>query len=198
MEKVNIMAIKMSFKTVRELDNAIAQIIVGAKNQREMIQAISVGIVSHAAGKGSGNVTRAKTLVDGLGDGVRRDSLVAWFAISGVMFNDEGEVTLKRSELTTANFDNAKGTMWWTVKKAPSPYSGYDFKDSLISQLKAAYKAASDALTDAEKAEKVHMDAAELKAFETFVKSQVGAGDMPTKPDALKIAKGSVTAVAKK
>jgi len=187
----------MTFKTVKQLDTAIDQIIVGARNQREMIQHIAIGIVAHAAGKGSGNVTRAKKLVDGLGDGVRRDSLVAWFAITGIMFDEQGEVSLNRDLLIPACFTEAKRRNWWEVKKAPSPYKGFDFKAMLIKQLKQAYQA-SEAAKDAEKADKIQMTDKELKALEQFVQSQVGAADMPKKPDSLKKNTGNVTAVAKK
>lgn len=191
------MSIKMTFKTVKQLDTAIDQIIVGAKNQREMIQCIAIGIVSHAAGKGSGNVTRAKKLVDGLGNGVRCDSLVAWFGIVGINFNEEtGDVSLDKSKLTTENFNTAKGKMWCEAKKA-NPYKGFDYKDALISQLKKAYQAKEKA-QDSELSEKVHMSDAELKALEDFVKSQVPAEKMPKKPDAIKKNAGNVTAVAKK
>jgi hypothetical protein len=185
----------MTFKTVKQLDTAIDQIIVGARNQREMIQHIAVGIVAHAAGKGSGNVTRAKKLVDGLGAGVRFDSLVAWFAKVGINFDEEGNVSLDKSMLTTDNFNDAKSVNWFEVKKA-NPYKGFDFKAALIKQQKQAYQA-KEAAQDAEKASMVHMSDKELKALEDFVQSQVGAADMPKKPDALKVNKGTVTAVAK-
>lgn len=190
-----VMSIKMTFANVKQLDTAIDQIIVGAKNQREMIQCIAVGIVAHAAGKGSGNVTRAKKLVDGLGNGVRCDSLVAWFAKVGINFDEDGEVTLDKSMLTSANFSEAKKVMWCDVKKA-TPYKGFDFKDALVKQLKSAYKAAADAQQD-DKKDKVHMSNEELTALENFVRSQVGDGNMPTKPDAIKKNNGSVTAIAK-
>lgn len=187
---------QMTFKTVKQLDTAIDQIIVGAKNQRDMIQQIAIGIVSHAAGKGSGNVTRAKKLVDGLGNGVRCDSLVQWFAKVGINFDEEGNVSLDKGMLTTENFNDAKAIMWCDVKKA-TPYKGFDFKEQLVRQLKAAYKA-SELSKNAENKDKVHMTAAELKALETFVQSQVGADNMPKKPDSLKKNQGNVTAVAKK
>lgn len=190
------MSTVMTFKTVKQLDTAIDQIIVGARNQREMIQHIAIGIVSHAAGKGSGNVTRAKKLVDGLGAGVRCDSLVAWFAKVGINFDEEGNVSLDKSMLTPENFTEAKGVNWFEVKKA-NPYKGFDFKAMLIKQLKQAYKA-SEAAKDADKADKVQMTVAELKALEQFVQSQVGAADMPKKPDSLKKNTGNITAVAKK
>lgn len=190
------MSVTMTFKTVKQLDTAIDQIIVGAKNQREMIQQIAIGIVSHAAGKGSGNVTRAKKLVDGLGNGVRCDSLVQWFAKVGINFDEEGNVSLDRDMLTTENFNEAKGVMWCDVKKA-TPYKGFDFKAALVKQLKQAYQA-SEKAKDTECADKVHMTAAELKALEQFVQSQVGADAMPKKPDALKKNTGNLTAVAKK
>lgn len=188
--------ISMTFKTVKDLDSAISQIIVGAKNQREMIQCIAVGIVSHAALKGSGNVTRAKTLVDGLGDGVRCDSLVAWFAIVGINFDEEGNVSLDRALLNAENMNTAKGKPWFEVKKA-TPYKGFDFKEQLVRQLKAAYKATTLAL-EVENADKVHMTASELKALEAFVLSQVGADKMPKKPDTLKKNSGAITATASK
>ncbi len=190
------MSIQMTFKTVKQLDTAINQIIVGAKNQREMIQQIAIGIVSHAAGKGSGNVTRAKKLVDGLGNGVRCDSLVQWFAKVGINFDEEGNVSLDKEMLTVENFNDAKAVMWCDVKKA-TPYKGFDFKAALVKQLKQAYQAREKA-QDAEVASIVHMTAAELKALEQFVQSQVGADNMPKKPDSLKKNQGNATAVAKK
>lgn len=189
------MSIKMTFKTVKQLDTAIDQIIVGAKNQREMIQQIAIGIVAHAAGKGSGNVTRAKKLVDGLGNGVRCDSLVEWFAKVGINFDEEGNVSLDKSMLKTENFNDAKSVMWCDVKK-PNVYKGFDFKSALVKQLKQAYQAKEKA-QDSELSEKVHMSDDELKALEQFVESQVGAENMPKKPDTIKKNMGNVTAVAK-
>lgn len=187
----------ITFKTVKDLDAAIAKIIVDSKTQRDMIQNIAVGIVSHAALKGSGNVTRAKTLVDGLGEGVRCDSLVEWFKIVGINFSDEGEVSLDRELFTADNMDKAKNKTWYTAKKAVV-YKGFDLKAMLISQLKQAYKAAVDAKKDEAKAALVLMTDAELTAFETYVRTQVKAADLPKKPDALKALKGVPTATAPK
>jgi hypothetical protein len=186
----------MTFATVKQLDTAIDQIIVGAKNQRDMIQQIAIAIVSHASGKGSGNVTRAKKLVDGLGTGVRCDSLVQWFALVGINFDDEGNVSLDKTMLTPENFNDAKAKPWSEVKKA-NVYKGFDYKDALVAQLKKAY-IASEKAKDAEVASIVQMTAVELKALEAFVLSQVGADKMPKKPDALKKNTGSTTATAKK
>ena len=195
-KRVQIMSI-ITFKTVKDLDKAISQIIVDSKTQRDMIQNIAVGIVSHAALKGNGNVTRAKTLVDGLGEGVRCDSLVEWFSIVGITFSDEGEVSLDRELLTSENMEKAKGTFWYQAKKAVV-YKVFDLKAMLAAQLKQAYKAANDAKADPEKAALVLMSEAELTAFEAYVRTQVKGADLPKKPDSLKALKGAPTATGKK
>lgn len=192
------MSIVMKFDNVKQLDKAIKQIIIGAKNQREMIQQIAIGIVSHAANRGNGNVSRAKVLVDGLGEGVRCDSLVAWFALVGITFDEEtGKVSLDKSKLTPENFTEAKKVMWFQAKKAPNPYKGMTFEDNLVNELKAMYKAAAFAAEYPDQSHLVKMTSEQLTTHEAYVKSMVGEGNMPAKPAILKINSGNVTAIGR-
>ena len=163
---VFVMTIKYNtFKNVAELDKSIDQVILGASNLKKLIQIVSVGIVSHAAGKGNGNVTRAKKLVDGLGAGIKQDSLIEWFAQVGITFDDEGNVSLDRNKLTTENFNVIKAKHWYEYKKV-NPYKGFDLKQKLNALLKQAYQA--DVKTG-EDAELVHIDHMLLKKIEELV-----------------------------
>jgi len=168
--KGDVMTIKSevkdnTFKNVSELDKSIDQVILGASNLKKLIQIVSVGIVSHAAGKGNGNVTRAKKLVDGLGAGIKQDSLIEWFAQVGINFDEEGNVSLDRSMLTPENFSVIKAKHWYKYKKS-NPYKGFDLKAKVHAMLKQAYQA--EAKTGAE-AELVKIDPAMLKQLEAML-----------------------------
>lgn len=154
-----------TFKTVSDLDNMIDQVILGASNLKKLIQITAVGIVSHASGRGNGNVTRAKKLVDGLGAGIKQDSLIEWFSVVGINFDDEGNVSFDKSKCTVENFNVCKAKHWYEYKKV-NPYKGLDFKAEMIKLLKKAYQA--DAKTG-EDAEKVHIDHVLLSEFEKLI-----------------------------
>lgn len=154
-----------TFKTVAELDKSIDQVILGASNLKKLIQIVAVGIVSHASGKGNGNVTRAKKLVDGLGAGIKQDSLIEWFSVVGINFDDEGNVSFDKSKATPENFNVIKAKHWYEYKKT-NPYKGFDLKAKVHAMLKQAYQA--EAKTGAE-AELVKIDPALLKQLEALV-----------------------------
>lgn len=174
-----------TFNDVKALDTAISQVILGAQNLKALVHEVSVGIVAHAAGKGNGNVTRAKTLVDGLGAGFKQDSLIAWFAGVGINFNEEGEVSLDRKLMTPENFTVLKSKPWYEFKKV-NPYQGFDLNAKLNALLKGAYKAET---MEGEEASLVKIDPELLRKLEALVP----VSERPKKP----VSNKPLTAVGK-
>lgn len=179
-----------TYKDVKTLDAAIATCHANFASVKNEIQDVLIGIVSHAAGKGNGNVSRAKVLIDGFGDGLNAGALVEWFAIVGIMFDDEGTVSLNKKLLNSDNFTKAKNTKWFDLKKQ-NPYKGFDLKEQLIKLLKQAETASHK---DGDDAKLVSIDADLLKKVEALVP----AADRPKKKASNKPASAAGTATREK
>lgn len=181
------MSATFKFNNVAELDKAIDQVILGANNLKSMIQGVSIGIVAHAATKGNYNVTRAKKLVDGIGAGFKQDSLVAFFAVVGINFDEEGNVSLDKKKLIPENMAKLRAKPWYEYKKE-NPYKGFKLEDALVSMLKKAYDAEAKLAAGKADASIVSLDQAKLRQIEAMLP----ADKRPKRP-AIK----AVTATAK-
>ena len=185
--------IMTTYSNVKALDTAITTVCNNSGNLKKEIQSVGIGIVAFAAGKGSGNVTRAKTLVDGLGDGVRRDSLVAWFSLVGINFDEEGNVSLDKTMLVVENMDTLKAMDWSSAKPAPNPYKSSTYGEQLAKALKHMYK---DFANGQKEGNETLLSVAEVEGFEKFAKPIIGTANMPKRPDSLKAKDTGTTAVS--
>lgn len=132
-----------TFKTVEALDKAITSVINKSKSLQTDIQKVAVGIVAHAYKHG--DYTRANTLVDGLGEGVRRKALVEWFFQCGLEVSEEDQCfTGFNKKVCEKKFETMKSTNWWTLK-AEKPFEGFDLQAELARLLKRAERIQKDA-----------------------------------------------------
>lgn len=123
-------------KDAKELDVLINSAIKAATTMRNKVQMASIAILHHAFT--CGDYTKANDLVEGLGHGVKRDSLVEFFVkFGGLTINEEGNAFggWKGKEHIKANFDDAKATMWWDLKKA-NPFKGFNLEQEINKLLK--------------------------------------------------------------
>jgi len=148
--------------------------IKSAQTMRNLVQQASIAILHHAFK--CGDYTEANYLVEGLGHGVKRDSLVEFFVKFGGLKIDEDAQAFsgwQGKDYIKANFEDAKEQMWWDLKKA-NPFKGFDMEAELVKLMKRATKVNTDmeAMEEADK-EKITMHVQEgtmraLMAFANF------------------------------
>lgn len=135
-------SIKYDLKT--DVDTLIKQAITSAATMQKKVQIAAVSILQHA--HKHGDYTKANDLVNGLGTGVRAAALVEWFSTYGGLTVKEGEEGFSGwagADHIKDNFQDAKATMWWTLKPV-SPFKAFDLEAAIASLVKKAEKAAAD------------------------------------------------------
>lgn len=140
-------------KKVVSVDAAIEAAISATSKSRNAIQAACISIAMHA--EKTGDWTKANTLVNGLADSIRKDSLIAWFIkYVGLEIgkSDDGKFTAwTGADHIRNNFTEAKETMWDMCKPASNPWKGFDLKEQVAALVSRANQQA-----------KKHKDAAGL------------------------------------
>lgn len=109
------------------------------------MQIAAVATIKHAFDHG--DWTYAQKLVDGLGNTVNGMALVEWFKLyGGLTLDDKGFTGWSGKQHIEDNFQAAKDTMWWELKKA-NPFKGYSLEaqlQQLIKNHNAIVKKAED------------------------------------------------------
>lgn len=124
------------FATVEALDKAIDAVISKSQSLQSDIQKVAIGIVAHAYKHG--DYTRANTLVNGLGEGVRRTALVEWFHRCGMDISEADQCFVGfNKKVCEKRFEEMKGTSWWALKPE-RPFDGFDLQAELARLLKRA------------------------------------------------------------
>ena len=124
-------------KNTAQLSRIIAEATSSANTMKEKVQRAAIAILHHTYHHG--DYTKANDLVDGLGHGVKRDSLVAFFVELGgltVGVGTKGFIGWKGKEHIKANFEAAKSTMWYDYKKEEA-FKGYNLEDKIINLIKS-------------------------------------------------------------
>lgn len=137
-----------TFADVKALDKAIASVVRKSATLRTEIQIVAVGILQHA--HKHGDWTRAQSLVEQLGAGVRGKALVDWFCeFGGLLIGgagaEKGFIGWQGADYIASRFDDAKGKMWWECKPE-SPFAGFNLDkelDKLIKRAEASMKEAN-------------------------------------------------------
>lgn len=146
-------------KDAAELTKLIDSAVRSAKSMRDKVQVAAVAILHHAYTHG--DWTKANDLVEGLGDGVKRDSLVEYFVVNGGLTVGEGKegfIGWKGKEFIKEHFNDAKENKWWDYKKS-NPFQGWDV-NAQVQALAKKYRAmvkASEGMEEADK-EKVVLE----------------------------------------
>tara|TARA_R110000824_G_scaffold331635_2_gene518283 strand:- start:1097 stop:1717 length:621 start_codon:yes stop_codon:yes gene_type:complete len=154
-------------KDASELTKLITTAIKSAQTMRVKVQQAAIGILYHA--HKCGDWTAANDLVDGLGHGVKRDSLVEFFVVfGGLEVNEEAKAFAGWAgrEHIQDNFDAAKDMMWWDFKKA-NPFKGFNAQAEMDKMLKRMRDMQGVSDTDEDKAEKIDLNVSEasIEAF---------------------------------
>jgi hypothetical protein len=119
-------------KNEAELTKLMDGAIRAASKAREAVQVAAVAILIHA-GK-HGDWTKANVLVEGLGNTINGQALVAWFiTFGGLQVNTEGTAfgSWAGAEHIKNNLDAAKGKMWWELRKQ-NAFAGYNATDTIM------------------------------------------------------------------
>lgn len=142
--------------TTEQMDAAIANVAERSNLLQADIQHVAVAILCHAFR--TGDYTRANTLHDALGKGVRRKGLVGWFVEGGLKVSEKDESFVgfedgldslrnkaekgdaKAKAKIVAHLDMMKGKNWWDMKPENS-FMGFDFDAELERLIKRAKKA---------------------------------------------------------
>lgn len=134
-------------KNATALKAIIATAIESAHTMKANVQLASVAVLHHAYQHG--DYTFANELINGLGHGVKRDSLVEWFAKFGGLTvgenSQEGFTGWSGKAHIKDNFEQAKATMWYELKKA-NPFEGYSLEDELRKVMKKHQRISKAAL----------------------------------------------------
>lgn len=127
------MTIKYIFaKDQSELNKLIKSAVTSAQTMRNKVQIASVAILYHA--HKHGDYSKANELIEGLGHGVKRNSLVEFFVKFGGLIIDEEAKCFggwKGATYIKDNFDAAKDNMWWDQGRASDPFTSYSFEQEL-------------------------------------------------------------------
>ena len=134
-----------------ELEKIQAKAVRSVQSARVMVQIAAVATIKHAYDHG--DWTYAQKLVDGLGNTVNGAALVEWFKVyGGLTTDDKGFIGWSGKEYIKENFEAAKSTMWWELKKQ-SPFKGFNLEAALQQVIKQHHAAQEklDGLSDEDK-----------------------------------------------
>lgn len=142
------MNIKYDFKL--NVDKAIKSAITSANTMKKKVQIASVLILLHA--EKHGDYTKANALIEGLGDGVRRESLIAWFIkFGGLVVNEEDKCfdSWNGKAYIKEHFQEAQSEMWFDQAKS-NPWAGFD-ECKMLAKVVKAYETACKKVEGMEK-----------------------------------------------
>ena len=165
MSKLNAAQLKTLFKatlTLKQIDTEIKSVVDMSKTLQTRIQELAVGIMLHAYNHG--DYSRAQTLVDTLGEGVRRSALVEWFHKAGLDVDEQKGFVGFNKDIMVKNWAEVKAAPWYTMKPE-RPFQGFDMKAELERLIKKAEKAMKTA------AETPDVDAALVKVSPEQIKA---------------------------
>jgi len=163
------------------VDQAIEKAILSVSHGQKLVQVAAVKIIIHTAKHG--DYTKAQVLIDGLGEGIRKDSLVEWFKLYGLTADDKGFTGFDKVQVKDIdNLNKAKDVMWWTVKRAANPFKGFNLVEQLEKLDKQATKmqAAAESMED-EEAAKIVIDLDMQRAIRLIANGTISAKDLLAK-----------------
>lgn len=124
--------------TIKQIDAAVKDVCDRSATLQDDIQTVAVAIMLHAYAHG--DYTRAQSLVDGLGKGIRAKALVDWFHKAGLNFEQDKGFTGFNPAVMVKNFDFCKENKWYTMKPE-NPFAGFDLDAELAKLIAKAEKA---------------------------------------------------------
>ncbi|CCI88838.1 hypothetical protein BN109_002 [Yersinia phage phi80-18] len=144
--------------TAKELDAAIKSVCDDSVSLQDRIHDVAVEIMLHT--HKHGDYTRAQSLVDNLGKGIRAKALVEWFHKAGLTVDDVKGFTAFNKPVMVKNWEVCLKTRWYSMKPE-NPFAGFDLDAEiakLIKRAEAAVKKNEELPADAERAEDFKMN----------------------------------------
>lgn len=128
-------------KNNSELTSLINIAVSSASTMKIKVQVAAVAILYHAFKHG--DYSKANNLIEDLGQGIKRDSLIKFFIDFGGLIidtdNSKGFTGWQGKDFIESNFEKAKSTMWYELKK-DNPFQGYDLNEQLRKLINTASK----------------------------------------------------------
>lgn len=146
--------------TAKQLDAAIKSVCDDSISLQDRIHDVAVEIMLHAYKHG--DYTRAQSLVDNLGKGIRAKALVEWFHKSGLYVDDVKGFTGFNTLVMVKNWEVCLKTRWYTMKPE-NPFAGFDLDAEiarLVKRAESALKKNAELPADAERAKDFKMNVA--------------------------------------
>ncbi|AWH15392.1 hypothetical protein [Aeromonas phage 25AhydR2PP] len=137
-----------------KLDELIAKVIKQAASVQDQIQKVAVAIMAHAYHHG--DYSRAATLVNGLGAGIRAKALIEWFHLAGLTVDEDngGFKGWQGKSFIEKHWERITDKKWYDCKPE-NVWQGFDLNAELARLVKKAEQANK-------KAEKLRQDGKEL------------------------------------
>lgn len=137
-----------------KLDELIAKVIKQAASVQDQIQKVAVAIMAHAYH--CGDYSRAATLVNGLGAGIRAKALIEWFHLAGLTVDEEngGFKGWQGKGFIEKHWERITEKKWYDCKPE-NVWQGFDLNAELARLIKKAEQANK-------KAEKLRQEGKEL------------------------------------
>lgn len=143
-------------KNVDELNSLQDKAIKAVVSARVQIQIALVATILHMGQHGDWKV--AERLVEGLGSTVNGKAIVDFFQKYGNLVVSEtgfvGFAEKNFKEAIAKTLDEAKATMWWTLK-VPNPYGGFSLEQKLEQVIRESKAAQARAIKHPEDAPKI-------------------------------------------
>lgn len=127
-----------------KLDDMIAKVIKASGTLQDQIQKVGIAIMAHAYKHG--DYSRATTLVNGLGTGVRKAALVEWFYRAGLKVDEQTDAFIgwQGADFIKKHWDRITETKWYDCKPE-NVWGGFDLNAELAKLIKRAEQAGKKA-----------------------------------------------------
>ena len=172
------MAIKITYDLKTDVKILNSRAFKSANTLKKAVQIAAVANLAHA--QKTNDYSECTNLVNGLGHGVRAESLIAYFVkFGGLSFieptkdNPEGRFKgWKGADYIKDNFQEAKAKMWFDCNKK-NPWKGFDLYkgiEALVNQHNSAMKKQAALIKAGEEVPKIDTDPEVIRVLEGLSK----------------------------
>lgn len=136
--KTNAVKVSAPTMTAKQLDAAIKSVCDDSVSLQNRVHDVAVEIMLHTYKHG--DYSRAQSLVDNLGKGIRAKALVEWFNKAGLDVDMTKGFTGFKKPVMAKNWEFCKENKWYTMKPE-NPFAGFDLDAEIAKLIKRAEKA---------------------------------------------------------
>ncbi|AEZ65044.1 hypothetical protein F401_gp19 [Aeromonas phage phiAS7] len=172
--KAIVTSLKPLFADEAAMDKAIEAVAKKSNTLQADVQRVAVGIMAHAYHHG--DYSRAATLINALGEGIRKKALIEWFHLAGLTIDEEngGFKGWQGKGFIEKHWARITEKKWWECKPE-NVWQGFDLNAELARLIKKAEQAnkKADKLRQEGKElpeDAVKIDAAALTALRGLVR----------------------------